>query len=329
MIYRVLIATRSFGSTSSRPWEILREGDCETIVADMNADKQCPADKEHSGQISEDRLIELLQDADGAIIGVLPFTERVMASAPRLKVVCFHGVGVDHIDLQAAARLGIQVANCPGTNDQAVADLTIGLMIAVARKIPAVHLDLRQGKWGRASGSELWRKTLSLIGYGYIGRAVARRALGFEMEVLAYDPFVRPEQVTLAGVQLVSFDEALSHADFISLHAVLNEQTRNLIGASQFEKMKPGAYLINTARGGLVDEAALFNALSSGRIAGAGLDAFVKEPPGDNPLLQLSNVVATPHIGSHTSESTERVGILAAQNIVQALHTGQPLHRVV
>jgi D-3-phosphoglycerate dehydrogenase len=317
MTYKVLIATRSFGSTSQMPWDVLAEAGYELVRADM------------SQKMTEDRLIELLADVDGAIVGVVPLTSRVLENAPKLKIVSAHGVGVDYIDLQAAARRGVMVANCPGANDQAVADLAIGLMVAIARRIPAVDGQVRQGQWGRHSGSELWNKTLGLIGLGRIGRGVAKRALGFDMKVLAYDPYVSQEQIQPLEVTLTSLDQVIAAADFLSVHAALTDETRNMIGADQLRAMKPGAYLINTSRGGLVDEAALYQALTEGQIAGAALDTFVDEPPLGSPLLQLDNVVLTPHVGAHTREAIERVGILAARNVVQALQTGEPVCRVV
>ncbi len=316
MVQRVLVATRSFGSTSSKPWDVLSEAGCEVVKADMTI------------EMTEARLIELLKDVDGAIIGVVPMTAHVMENAPRLKVVSMHGVGVDHVDLSAAARLGIVVANCPGTNDQAVADLTIGLMIAIARKIPQVDRLVRQGGWGHHSGSELWSKTLGLIGMGRIGRGVAKRALGFDMKVLVYDPYVKQEQIDLVGVRLTTLEEVLREADFLSLHAVCNDETRNMLNIDQFKKMKSSAYLVNTARGGLIDESALYQALTAGIIAGAALDVFVEEPPAGSLLLALENVVLTPHIGAHTKEAIERMGVLAAKNVVQTLQGGQPIYRV-
>jgi len=313
---KVLIATRSFGSTSQKPWQVLAEAGCETVRADM------------SQKMTEERLIELLSGVDGAIVGVVPLTARVLENAPQLKVVSAHGVGVDYIDLQAAARLGVIVANCPGANDQSVADLAIGLMVCVARQIPLVDQDVRGGKWGRYEGCELWRKTLGLIGLGRIGRAVARRALGFDMQVLAYDPYVDEKQAEAMGVRMASLEEVIASADFLSLHAALTEETRHLIGKSELESMKLTAFLINTARGGLVDEDALYAALVEGKLAGAALDVFAAEPPLGSPLLGLKNVVVTSHIGAHTRESIERVGALAAQNVVKALQTGEPVFRV-
>ena len=317
MTYKVLIATRSFGSTSQKPWDVLAEANCELIRADMQQ------------KMTEERLSELLADVDGAIVGVVPLTARVLDHAPKLKIIAAHGVGVDHIDLQAAARAGVVVANCPGANDQAVADLTIGLMISLARQIPLVDQDVRSGKWGRYEGSELWKKSVGLIGLGRIGRGVARRALGFDMQVLAYDPYVDDQQAQAIGVRMASLDEVITAADFVSLHTPLTEETRHLIGKQQLEQMKPSAFLINTARGGLIDEEALYGALVGGKLAGAGLDAFAVEPPVGSPLLGLKNVVLTPHIGAHTKEAIERVGMLAAQNVVHVFRTGEPIHRVV
>jgi D-3-phosphoglycerate dehydrogenase len=317
MPYKVLIATRSFGSTSQKPWDVLAEADCEWVRADMGQ------------KMTEERLSELLADVDGAIVGVVPLTARVLAHALRLKVIAAHGVGVDHIDLQAAAGAGVIVANCPGANDQAVADLTVGLMISLARQIPLVDQDVRSGKWGRYEGSELWKKSVGLIGLGRIGRGVARRALGFDMYVLAYDPYVDEGQAQAMGVHLASLEEVIAAVDFVSLHTPLTEETRHLIGKQQLEQMQPSAFLINTARGGLIDEEALYEALVDGKLAGAALDAFASEPPIGSPLLELKNVVLTPHIGAHTKEAIERVGVLAAQNVVHVFQTGEPIHRVV
>lgn len=316
MGYRVLIATRSFGSTSQKPWDVLAEAGCEVSRADM------------SKKMTEKRLIDLLKGMDAAIIGVVPMTAHVLENAPDLKVVGAHGVGVDHIDLDAAARLGITVTNCPGANDPSVADLTIGLMIAVARSIPRVGQELRHGGWGRYEGGELWKKTLGLIGLGRIGRGVAQRAIGFDMQVVVYDPYVEKDQTRLEGITFDSLENVIKKADFLSLHNPLNDETRHMIGPTELAAMKPGAYLINTARGGLVDEQALFKALSEKQIAGAAFDVFQEEPPGDNPLLGLDNMIATPHIGAHTQESIERMGVMAAQGVVATLQGNQPPHRV-
>lgn len=317
MSFRVLIATRSFGSTSEKPWEALQTAGLEIVKADV------------SRPVTEDQLIDLLANIDGAIVGVVPLTARVLACAPRLKVISMHGVGVDHIDLKAAVAHGVIVTNCPGANDQGVADLAFGLMLSLAREIPANDRALHNQTWKPHHGIELWRKTLGLVGLGHIGSGVARRAHGFEMRVLAYDPFVADAHAADIGVVLTSLATVLTHADVVSLHAPLTQETQHLIGAAELALMRPAAYLVNTARGGLVDEDALYAALRDGRIAGAGLDTFAQEPPWGSPLLTLPNVVVTPHIGAHTREAIERVGLLAAQNMVEALCTGSSVHRIV
>lgn len=316
MTPKVLIATRSFGSTSPRPLEILHQAGCDLVKADMSL------------EMTEERLIELLKGVAAAIIGVVPLTAHVLENAPDLKVVSAHGVGVDHIDLDAAAGLGITIANCPGANAASVADLTIGLMVGVARNIPGVERQLRQGGWGRHHGSELFQKTLGIIGLGHIGSGVAKRALGFDMTVLAHDPYVSRVPRQLPELQLVAFENVIRRADFVSLHVPLNDDTRNIIGSAQLAAMKPGAYLINTARGGLVDEQALFDALDTRKIAGAAIDCFANEPPVGSPLLGLDNIVMTPHIGAHTQESIERMGVMAAQNVINVLNGQEPLNRV-
>jgi len=281
-----------------------------------------------SAEMTEERLVDLLQGVAAAIVGVVPMTAYVLEHAPDLKVVSAHGVGVDHIDLDAAARLGITITNCPGANAASVSDLTIGLMIAIARNIPGVERELRQGAWGRHHGSELFQKTLGIIGLGNIGLGVAKRAMGFDMKVLVHDPYVSIVPKELPEIQLVSFENIIRRADFVSLHAPLNDDTRNIIGPKELAAMKPGAYLINTARGGLVDEQALFNALTTREIAGAAFDCFVDEPLTGSPLLGLDNIVVTPHIGAHTKEAIERVGVVAAQNVINSLKGQEPLYRV-
>jgi D-3-phosphoglycerate dehydrogenase len=317
MQHRVLIATRTFGSTSSRPWEMLRDACCEPVQADM-------------GQpMTEERLIALLDGVAGAIVGVVPLTAQVFAHAPSLRVVCMHGVGVDHIDLAAARAHRVAIANCPGANSHAVADLAIGLMIDVARSISLVNGEVRGHVWRSRQGVELWGKTLGLVGLGMIGQGVAQRARGFDMRLLAFDPYAAPAAAASLGVELVALDELLAASDFVSLHAPRTAETHHLIGAAQLALMPPHAYLINTARGELVDEAALHEALAQGRLAGAALDAFAVEPPWGSALLELPNVVATPHVGAHTKESIERVGVLAVRNVVNVLQGKEPLHRVV
>ena len=312
MKYNVLIVTRSFGSASQKPWDLLAQAGCETTRADM------------SKKMTEDRLIDLLQGMDAAIIGLVPVTARVLENSPDLKTVCGYGAGIDHIDTAAAHRQKVIITNCPGANDPSAADLTFGLMIAVARNIPRVERELRKGNWDRYPGVDLWKKTLGLIGFGRIGRGVARRAAGFDMKVLAHDPYVDSGRTGIEGMTFESLESVIKQADFLSLHTPLNNETRNMIGAAELAMMKPSAYLINTARGGLVDEQALCTALIDKQIAGAAFDVFLEEPPTDNPLLKLDNLVATPHIGAHTRESTDRMGVMAAHNVIAVLKGEKP-----
>ncbi|HAL61520.1 MAG TPA: hydroxyacid dehydrogenase [Chloroflexi bacterium] len=316
MPYKVVVATRSFGTTSQEPWDVLAEGGCVPVAVDIL-------------QLTDEEFAEVLRDADGLIVGRRPVTADIIANASRLKVISMHGVGVDHIDLEAAKAQGVAVANCPDANFNSVADLTLGLMVAVARQIPQVSQAVQGGEWGRFSGVEVWEKTLGLVGLGRVGRGVARRATGFQMSVLVYDPYLTVAEVEDAGGRMVALDELLAEADFVSLHAPLTEETQHMINREALRRMKPTAYLVNTARGELVDEEALYEALTQGMIAGAALDVFTKEPPGDSPVLGLPNVVVTPHIGAHTREATTNASIMAARNVVQALQTGEPVHRVI
>jgi len=317
MTYKVVIATRSFGSTSDRPWEILAEAGCGPVKVDIN-------------KAADEELTAALRDADAAIVGSRPITAEMINATRQLKVICMHGVGVDHINCEAARAKGVIVANCPGANSDSVADLTIGLMLAAARQIPQRALALQRGEWGHSVGVEIWQKTLGLVGLGRTGRGVAQRATGFKMRILVYDPYLSPTVIEEVGERSASLDELLAEADIVSLHAPATQETHHLINRETLRRMKPTAYLINTARGDLVDEAALCEALTQGLMAGASLDVFAQEPPeSDSPLLKLPNVVATPHIGAHSREATTNASVMAARNVAQALQTGEPLHRVV
>lgn len=253
------------------------------------------------------------------LVGVDPVTERVMEAAPELKVIAKHGVGVDNIDIAAARRRGIVVTNAPGSNTQAVADLVWGLLLAVARGIPQADRITRQSRWDRVVGCEVWEKTIGIIGTGRIGLAVAHRARGFHMRILAYDPWPNTEAATQLGIIYTTLDDLLRESDFVSLHAPLTQGTYHLINEERLCLMKKEAILINTARGELVDEEALYRALKNGWIKAAALDVFTQEPPTNSPLLELDNVVVTPHIGAYTREANLRMGLAAAKSIIQVL----------
>lgn len=248
--------------------------------------------------------------------------ELLSAAAPRLSVVGVASVGTDRIDLAAATRAGVMVVNAPTGNTIAAAEHTMAMMLALLRRIPVADASLRSGEWerGRFTGAELRHKTLGIIGLGKIGKAVARRAAGFEMRVLANDPYLTAEQAAEHGARLVGLPELLLRADVITVHTPLTAQTRGLVGAAQIEAMKPDAVLLNIARGGIVDEIALASALAQGRLAGAAVDVYSSEPmASDNPLRSAPNTVLTPHLGASTAEAQDRVAVEMAEQLLEAL----------
>lgn len=250
--------------------------------------------------------------------------------ATKLKVIGRAGAGVDNIDLDAATKHGTWVMNTPGGNNVSAAEHAIALIMAVSRRVAAADASMKAGKWekSRFMGSEVTGKTLGVVGLGQIGAIVADRGLGLRMNVLAFDPFVQPGKQP-EGVTLVPLDELLAHSDYVTLHCPLMDATRNLIDASALAKMKRSAYLIHAARGGIVNEEALFAAMSDGHLAGAALDVWETEPTAaDNPLLGLPNVVATPHLGASTAEAQIRVAAQVAEQIVTLLKTGEVLNAV-
>lgn len=311
--FRVLATARSFCNTAGEHHVYLKTQGCDL-------DLRPPANP-----ISAAELGALLPGYDGVILGLDSCDASALVGADRLKVISRYGVGYDEVDLDAAARKGIAVTNTPGANQIAVAELAIGLMFALARQIPLIASAARQNSWKRPTGIELTGKTLGLIGFGAIGREVARRALGIGMQVVAYDPYY---QGTFPGVALVTLDEVISRGQIISLHAALTPENHHLINAERLAQMQPGALLLNTARGGLVDEQALYDALSAGKLRGAAMDAFENEPPEGSPLLTLDNFIATPHIGATTHESVERMAMMAARNLVAVLR-GEPCDSIV
>lgn len=249
-------------------------------------------------------------------------TREVLAAAvPRLKVVGRAGAGVDNIDLPAAREHGVVVVNAPNANTTAVAELTMGLMLSLARQVPQATASLRAGEWRKAdfSGIELHGKTLGLVGVGRVGSAVAALSAAMGMRVLGYDPLLPPDTLRQRGAEPAELEALLAGSDFVSLHVPLDRGTHQMINAQQLARIKPGAFLVNTARGNVVDEAALLQALESGRIAGVALDVFGREPPGPDPLLQHPAVVATPHIGAQTAEARQRVALDIATEVLAAL----------
>jgi D-3-phosphoglycerate dehydrogenase len=275
--------------------------------------------------LSKDELIAVIGDYDGLVVrsDTKP-NKDVIAAAKRLKVIGRAGIGVDNIDIPAATAAGVVVMNTPFGNSITTAEHAIAMMFALARQMPAADVSTQAGKWekSRFMGVELYSKTLGLIGAGNIGGIVADRALGLKMKVVAYDPFLSPERAVEMGVEKVELEELLARADFITLHTPLTDKTRNILSAENLAKTKKGVFIINCARGGLVDEAALRAALESGQVGGAGFDVFTQEPAKDNVLFGAPNFVATPHLGASTNEAQENVALQVAEQISDYLLTG-------
>ena len=273
-----------------------------------------------------DALRAALADADALIVrSGTKVTADALADAARLKVIGRAGAGVDNIDIDAATRRGIVVMNTPGGNTVSACELTMAMMLALARRLPQASQRVKAGEWPRKEfmGTELQGKRLGIVGLGRIGSEVARRALAFDMDVVAYDPFATEEHARRLEVKLVEIDELLATSDVITLHAPKSKETRRLLDAAAFARMKDGVLLVNCARGGLVDEAALADALRTGKVAGAALDVFETEPPGDSPLLDFDQVIATPHVGATTVEAQTNVAVQIAHQVVEALR-GEP-----
>ncbi len=274
-----------------------------------------------------DELERIIGDYDAlAVRSATKVTARVLEKATRLKVVGRAGVGIDNVDLQAATRRGVVVMNTPGGSSTTVAELTLALMLALARNVPQATASVKAGRWEKKKfqGHELAGKTLGVIGIGNIGSIVVQRCLALRMHVVAYDPFIGLEAAVRLGVAQVTLEQLWREADVISLHLPLTEQTRNIVGAATIAKMKRGALVVNCARGGLVDERALADALASGHLAGAAIDVFEKEPPPpDHPLLKLDNFICTPHLGASTEEAQAAVAVAVADQLAAYLTRGE------
>jgi D-3-phosphoglycerate dehydrogenase len=313
---KVLVTNASFAKYSKSAEEILQDYGLEIIRAKQPV-------------TGENELLGQLDDVVAIITGLEPITRKVISSAPRLKVIVKHGIGVDNIDLDAAKEKGVIVANSPGTNREAVADLVFGLMLSLARNIPQSDRQVREGKWPKVFGQSVWGKTLGIIGLGVIGKSVAQRAKGFNMKVLAFKRTWDEEYARANGIIRSDIDGILRESDFVTLHLPLTDDTRNLIGERELGIMKPTAYLINTARGGVVDEAALYKALVEGKIAGAGIDVFSTEPPPKSPLFELQNVILTPHMGGFTDGALSMTSELVSEIVVDVLKGKEIGSRIV
>jgi D-3-phosphoglycerate dehydrogenase / 2-oxoglutarate reductase len=272
--------------------------------------------------LSAEDLVNAITDYDGLIVrGQTRVTASVLETASRLKVVGRAGVGVDNIDLEAAKKHKIAVVNAPTSTTIAVAELAFGLLLSVAREIPRADMVMKQGQWLKKEleGVELYGKTLGIIGYGRIGIEVGRRAAAFGMNVIVYDPNVSEEELAHSDAEPVSLQDLYAWSDFISLHLPLNVQTRDLIGPQAFSQMRDGVRIVSTARGGIIEESALLNALNNGKVASAALDVFEQEPPGLTELVSHPRVIATPHIGAQTAEAQSRAAEDIAAEVLSVL----------
>ena len=301
----------------------------KVIVADKISERGVKLLKEQAGWnvvlTNKDNLVAEIADAQALIVrSATKVTADLLDKAPQLRCVGRAGVGVDNIDLEAATKRGIVVMSTPGGNAVSVAEHAFALMLSLARQVPRLDKAFHEGRWEKSSaaGTEMSGKTLGLIGLGRIGSEVAVRAEAFDMRVLAYDPYISEAAAKEFSVELVTLEKLLAESDFISLHTALSPATQNLLNAASLAKMKKGAFIVNTARGELIDEAALAEALKSGHIGGAGLDVFAVEPPKNSPLAELPNVVGTPHIAGSTTEAQEEVGTQVAVQVKDYLADG-------
>ncbi len=280
--------------------------------------------------LSSEQLQTLLPGIDAYIAGLDSIDAEAIATADKVQVIARYGAGVDRVDLRAARKHGIVVTNTPGANTVSVAELAVALMLALARMIPLANIETKAGGWPRMSGSSLQSKTIGLLGFGAIGKNTAKRLQGFDCHVIAYDPY--PDQVSAEelSVQLRTREQVIRQSDFLSLHLPSLPETRGMVNARFLASMKPGSFLINTARGELIVESDLLQALRNGHLQGAALDTFSVEPPGaDNPLLALPQVVATPHTGAHTDGATNAMGWGALHACLAVLDGKEPPNKIV
>jgi D-3-phosphoglycerate dehydrogenase / 2-oxoglutarate reductase len=278
-------------------------------------------------EATPERLLEIVGDHQALIVrSRTKVTKDVLAKAGNLKVIARAGIGVDNIDVRFATENGITVVNAPTGSTDSVAELAIAHMLSLARSIPRATSALKKGEWlkKQLKGRELSGKTLGLIGCGRIGQATAQRGRAFGMKVIGHDPWMPADVLDKCEIEHVDLDELYSRADFISVHANLTPENKHLIGAEALNKMKKGVFIVNCARGGIIDEIALYNALKEGKVGGAGLDVFETEPPGQSPLLELDNVSFTPHIGANTHEGQYRAGMIVAEQVLKVLNGEKP-----
>jgi len=312
MSWKVVITARGFKPAGEQARELLQKSGCEIILPPK------------FGPLKGAELTGALNGMDAVLASLDEYSDAVLSSpaAAKLKIIARWGVGYDAVDISAATRNGIAVTYTPGLLDDAVADYTFALLLSLARRVHEVQAAMQRGEWKNAWGEDVGGKTLGIIGLGRIGKAVAHRAAGFNMRVLAHTPHPSPEN---KGIEFVPLEKLLAESDFVSLHAALTPATQGLIGEAQLRRMKPTAYLVNTGRGALLDEAALVRALKENWIAGAALDVFTKEPlPAESPLRAAPNLLLSPHQSSYARGTGERVSLSAAQSIVDLMTGRRP-----
>jgi D-3-phosphoglycerate dehydrogenase len=312
MSLKVVSTSPTFGYYATEPLEYLKTHGAQIVLA--------PQGK----KMSEEELIEFVRDYDAIIVGIEKITAPVIEASKKLKIITKHGAGVDNVDVTTASARGIVVTSAPGANSDAVADLTLGLFLSLAREIPFADRSVREGKWPRLAGVQINEKTLGIIGLGQIGKKVVKRALGFDMKVLVYDVIQDEAFARQTALRYVSLDELLAQSDFISIHVPLMPSTHRLIGERELGLLKKQAFIVNISRGNIVDEEALYRSLKEGRIRGAALDVFSQEPPAGSPLLSLDNVILTPHMGGYTLEALRDTGLICVRNILDLFEGKTP-----
>lgn len=303
---KILTSPSSFGQVGNEPVELLLQNGYEVI------------NNPYGRKLTEDEVIELAADCIGIVAGVEPLTARVMDALPKLKCISRVGIGMDSVDLKYAAEKGIIVTNTPDGPTRAVAELTLAMTLSLLRKIPQAHADLKNKVWKKQVGNLFLNKVVGVVGLGRIGKLVSQLFRGIGNPVIGYDPYADAAWATDNGVELVDFDTLLTKADIVTIHVPGNEDGSAVIGAKEIDLMKTGAFLVNISRGGIVDEDALYNALSANKLTGAAIDVFSSEPYS-GPLCDLDNVVLTPHLGSYAEEGKLLMEIDAVKNLINAL----------
>lgn len=306
--FLVLVTARSFGTADDKAIKLLEKHNCKVQILKATEEASIT-----------DLLSQNISKADGIIAGLEPYTDNLLEKAKNLKVISRYGVGYDAVDLQAASKHSIKITTTPGANCNSVSDLAVGLMLSCARQIPYMDQTMKLKVSQRPLGVEMWNKTLGIIGTGRIGQGVIERCNGFNMNILCYDVYKNEDLCTKFGVTYTSLDDLICNSDFISIHTPLNNETMNLFSQREFKMMKKRAVLVNTSRGGIIDEEALYNALLGGEIGAVGLDVTVQGSRFVGPLSSLPNCILTPHAGATTVEASSNMSLMAAENLIAIL----------